>query len=516
MDLVLGAITDKNDPGFILMLGDEEKSTEMVGNIQRVRPDLDQKHWLAVLPPLQRNGAAIQPSLASEEYTRHIIDVVNKRLNAREAGDDYNFQGHIKLIVLFGHIGKEQHLLHLLESCRNLTVVRVVGDRANGRLEISKFQGWEAVPDRVDLTLSNSAEKVELTEIPVAAMYGKAYEIADQTLAAKGFAYVAVITTASLGLTSTCPNIRSTMYGGELGTVGSGKSVAIDRTKALFGLTEQDNRLLRTPYSDRGLAKICPGTEFKKRMICIDEGRVMMAKGNIENSSLIPLLCSLWSHNVEGGADKHGLEEVNVELSILMNIKVRGPEEFPEVFTHSTAHGFWDRCIFGVLGTEKWDFKEWEFDPAQDVCLPDITQPVVSAAVYEAAREWQAGIVERKRLREIVLRIAYITASLNGDMALTKEALEAAMCFCEWQESIRREYQPAQGADDYQVAYNAIEEAFRKRDWHANWRELSRKNNWNKYHGRVLTKLKSNLESDGTLGYIRDTKEHFWRGGNEE
>jgi|HubBroStandDraft_1064217.scaffolds.fasta_scaffold00047_16 hypothetical protein len=511
MDLIVGVITDKFDPGWILTIG--EGDAELVKNVRRVIPESDDKNWLAAKPPLERNGVVVPFSLASEEYTDHLIHLVNIK-NAKFTVADERIVGKIKMVLLFHQEGKEQGLLRLLAECRSLVVMRVIGNRANGRLEVSKFPGWESVPDTVDLSIKEDEQRDELTEIPDAAMYGRLKEIIDMALAPRGYSYPAAIIASSVFLQSNDCNIRATMYGGPVGDIGSGKTVATDRIRMLLGLNDQHPLIARMPYSDRGLSKVCPpGRENKKRLVVADEGRMMMAKGNIENSSLIPLLCSLWSRNVDGGADKHGVDELDVELSILMNIKASGPAEFPEVFSHSTAHGFWRRCIFGVRANEQWEFREWLFDPAESTIKLQLTQPNVSGAVYDWAREWQAGNEDRKLLREIALRTAYIASAVNQDMTLTRESLDAALRFCEWQEAIRKIYQPAQGADDYQVCYNAIEAAFKKHGGHANWRKLSQYGNWSKYYGRVLGTVKKNLEREGVIVEIKQAHEHYWNGG---
>ena len=69
---------------------------------------------------------------------------------------------------------------------------------------------------------------------------------------------------------------------------------------------------------------------------------------------------------------------------MLLNLKVRDASEFPEIFTHATSHGLWDRFLFGVLGDEQWRYTPWDFSAERDVFKLEPSTPQVPAEIFEA------------------------------------------------------------------------------------------------------------------------------------
>lgn len=63
--------------------------------------------------------------------------------------------------------------------------------------------------------------------------------------------------------------------------------------------------------------------------------------------------------------------------------------------------------------------------------------------VWDAKDGWAEQRPEsRRRLTEHFLRVALVTAALNGDREINKQRFEAALRFMEWQERIREIYRP--------------------------------------------------------------------------
>jgi len=65
------------------------------------------------------------------------------------------------------------------------------------------------------------------------------------------------------------------------------------------------------------------------------------------------------------------------------------------------------------------------------------------------------------------------------------------------------------GADEHQECVEAILAAFKKAKGAANWREISKRNNWHRRFPRVLAQVKRNLEANGDLVKDAKTGKHY-------
>jgi hypothetical protein len=83
--------------------------------------------------------------------------------------------------------------------------------------------------------------------------------------------------------------------------------------------------------------------------------------------------------------------------------------------------------------------------------------------VWDAKDEWGGNDPDRRRMTEHVLRVALVTAAVNGDSEITAPCLEAAFRFCEWQLRIRGAYHPGiaetKEAQCFEAVYEALREA---------------------------------------------------------
>ena len=70
----------------------------------------------------------------------------------------------------------------------------------------------------------------------------------------------------------------------------------------------------------------------------------------------------------------------------------------------------------------------------------------------------------RGRMSELVLRVAMVTAAVNGDMEITRPCLEAAFRFMEWQLRLRNTFKPGvaetKEAECYEAVYGALRERY--------------------------------------------------------
>jgi len=333
-------------------------------------------------------------------------------------------------------------------------------------------------------------------------MYGRLGDLARKIEVPLGFAYPAML---AVGAACDCrdlkDNVRGTLYVGLIGPIGNGKSVAMRRALQSL-LTVESAQERTTPGSDRGLIKLLANKGGKAVLLIQDEFRNTMAKCSIQGSSLASVLCDLWSEDIAGAADKKGVDECDVRLSILGNLACADGEEFADIFGLQTSRGLADRFVFGIAPPIK--YKPVEI--RQDLIVP---KPCVAPGwVFDRKHEWEGSNVDRRRLGEIALRIALITSAMNGDQEITTEAMNAALRFCEWQEQIRRQYQPGLSQDLDGKCTEAILVTLMNlpKGQSSTWSTLAKKKNWYKKFGvSRLTRVRSGLVQAGEIGFDEES-----------
>ena len=352
-------------------------------------------------------------------------------------------------------------------------------------------------------------ERKKLHAMPECAMYGWCAEKARELETPLGYAYPAIVTAVAAMINGTTRGIRPTMYTVLIGPVHCGKTETIKR--AIDSLLWPDPATVKwtVPGSDRGLINIFGGKKkddkdkdpvsnarfAKTHLLAQDEFRNTINKSNISGSSLAPTLCSLWSQDEAGAADKTGEHICLVKLNILGGLKADDPEEFAEVFGKESTAGLYDRCVYGIA-PKGWKWQPWEPKPAPR--MP--SNPAITPECYQMLARWRdTNPVSRGRLGEIALRIAYITAAANHDKTISTECMRCALEFAEWQESIRAGYRPGMGDAIDAQATNAILMVLEQLDgkW-VSWRELSTKKNWyRKYGASTLRRVREALQATG-------------------
>lgn len=400
--------------------------------------------------------------------------------------------GPTVLVTLFQEL-HEQYLEMVLEECPNLTVY-ALGDLDPENLTSVRFE--KRLKNQIVQSIPNIGED---------SMFGDAYLLSKSLQTPLGFSYISVLAAACAFGIELNGSIRPTLYSALLGDVGTGKSVAKNRAGQLFfganpidpdQVALHEQWLPRVPASDRGLYNILSRIEGKPACLAIDELRNMMGKGSIEGSTLMSVFCELWNADNAGVADKKGAVDVTVRLSMIGCLKVKNPAEFCSVFDYASAHGFYDRTVFAIE-TKQFDWTPWEY--ARKIEFQP-SKPIVPAEVYWRVNQWKKEQPGRGRLGEIVLRIAYITSAINRDEKITEKALYAAMKFGEWQEQIRKYFQPAAGEDKMDQLVALVEKAFLSQPGgEGRWRAISREQHWHRNYGRVLEPTKKMLISQGML-----------------
>ena len=386
-------------------------------------------------------------------------------------------------------------------------------------------------PEMVDDSEDDTAEPVHPVEVvrddpaprkrrgtmPESCMYGWLGQAARELETPLGFAYPAMLTVFAAQVTMEPKHVRPTLYTCLIGAVHCGKSETIKRAVKYMHFADPDTVKWTVPGSDRGLIKIFGDKkkdepkskdkdkadvpygmeEAKPKLLAQDELRNTIAKANIQGSSLPSTLCSLWSQDEAGAADKTGEHTALVRLNMLGALKADDAEDFEECFGKESTSGLYDRFVYGLAPRDGWKYTFWEREAVyrmpKAVSVPDYC--------YRMVDEWRE--FDRKvrgRLGEIALRIAYITSAANHDTAITIEAMRCALEFCEWQEYIRTTYKAGMGDSPDAICTNAILSILEKvkpGEW-VSWRELANKKSWyRKYGGRLLSSTRDAMAKSG-------------------
>ncbi len=363
--------------------------------------------------------------------------------------------------------------------------------------------GREPQPRSDEAAITN----VDPIHFPESCMYGWLANKARELETPLGFAYPAMLTVFAATITSEPSEVRPTMFTCLIGPVHCGKSETIKRAIASFDYFDSEVVKWTVPGSDRGLINIFGGKKkkdkeqpqgivgTKTRLLAQDELRNTIAKANISGSSLPSTLCSLWSQDEAGAADKTGEHAAMVKLNILGALKADDPEDFAEVFGKESTSGLYDRFVYGIA-PRGWKYNVWV--PNKEGRSP--SGPSFPPHCFKMLSEWRDQNPEvRGRLGEIALRVAYVSAAANHDKEINEVSMRAALEFVTWQESIRVGYRAGMGEGTDAQCTNAILSVLEKVEgkW-IKWREVAVKKNWyRKYGSRVLSATRDSLLKSG-------------------
>ena len=377
------------------------------------------------------------------------------------------------------------------------------------------------VPRRFEELFPNAVEvivKGKKTKIPVmpeSCMYGWLGQKARELDVPLGFAYPTVITVFA---GNNCPAgdyVRPTLYTALIGPVHCGKSLTMDRAVASFEFQHDGVVAEQTVASDRGLYNLFgvkkkkddeTVTLLKTHVLVQDELRDMLCKVGIQNSSLAPVLCKLFYKDSAGVAVKEGVHDVLVRLSILGGLKCKDAEEFSEVFGKQTNDGLYDRFIFAIAPPV--ENADWEWKPNKEVRFPKGVR--ISTATYAAVNEWCADGKkidrDRGRTKELVLRVALLTASANHEDVVTEECVRCAIKFGEWQEQVREQYKAGQATNLEGQCMEAVLDFFTLNPGKKyKWSDLGKIKSWYRKYSSCLERVRKQLIGDGVL--MEDTED---------
>ncbi len=309
------------------------------------------------------------------------------------------------------------------------------------------------LPDDIDAIINvTPAEGVAFDK---RALYGKLGDMAIATGLPLGWMYPSLLGVASaLNIRDRDGHVRSSMYVANLAPVGSAKSVVVEAAeKSIF--LPLETAQYSTPSSDRGLAKMI-GEDGNTVLLVSDEFRAVLGKCQIPNSTLAQMFCTLWGKDQAGVADKKGFDKCIGKLCVLGNIACEDPTDFAKVFGNSTVTGMYDRFLFGydtvAVKYRPLNIKTQFFTDEMVVRIP--------TWVWDAKDRWGGDEISRRRLTEYALRVALVTAAINGDKEITAPCLAAALRFVEWQERVRKKFRPGlaetKEAECLEAIYNAL------------------------------------------------------------
>ena len=158
--------------------------------------------------------------------------------------------------------------------------------------------------------------------------------------------------------------------------------------------------------------------------------------------------------------------------------------------------------------------------------------------VWDAKDAWVGENIARRRLGEHALRVALVTAALNGDKEITRDCFFAALRFVEWQERLRAEFRPGLAETKDAECLEAVYAALKAQREHQKktgeypkgadlvghkqedlWKlinyskVLSSKNLYRKY-GKLVTSVKATLVEDGFIEFVKEVD--YDEQGNEK
>ena len=352
------------------------------------------------------------------------------------------------------------------------------------------------------------------SEMPVECLYGWLGHTARLLGAPLSWAYTSCLSIfAGQGIDLAEPDfpVRPTLYACLLGGPGDGKSVTISRAKSILAPSPEHVRT-STPASDRGL--VCrinrstgqapDGTQGV--VLILDELCDLLAKVNIQGSSLAPIFCKLFYEDVGGSADKTGLHEVNVRLSLIGALAVRDPTEFQALLGSGTTAGLYDRFVFAP-GPKAWTWDRYWRAPDMLPRLPRATS--MARPQHDRLTRWaedkKAQGVILGRLVELAIRVALISASANHEDEVSDACITAAIHFAEWQYRVRGKYGPGEALNqDAQVSAAIIDAFFDEyhkcgRHDFLRWRTLANNKSFTRKFGSMTTRNRDALVAGGHL-----------------
>jgi hypothetical protein len=185
----------------------------------------------------------------------------------------------------------------------------------------------------------------------------------------------------------------------------------------------------------------------------IDEGKVLFGKAKAEGSSLLEYICSMFYMDSITSRRKGEKETSNVRMSSFLCLPIKSFEQFQEYFGEHISEGLMTRTIFCNLPIMLLPDDTWSRDHAD---LPEplnLTKELYVSLTRENMewsnwyKRWYAvnrPNIDTARISDIAVRVAVITAAINGESTVSWECWTAACAFVDWQITLKQELVPSE------------------------------------------------------------------------
>ena len=319
--------------------------------------------------------------------------------------------------------------------------------------------------------------------MPESCMYGWCGEFARTLDSPLDAAYPVVLAVAAGYGVPCAGRLRPNLMVNVVGKKGTGKTRVIERTLEGWNAPSASQVIRRYPGSEIGLIQLLGGKKAKDMdeadfvpkpyLLAQDEMRITFSKMGIQGSALPNAFNELFYRDDFGTASKQGHWTCCARLSVVGGLTCTGPDEFAEIYGEATAQGTHDRTVFAPF-PDNWEFDDlWEPNENDSFRFRRPGSVEVPREIYDTVKEWRKeDPASRRRLGELALRIALVTASMNHDQQVTPECLRRALEFCEWQELVRAQYKPSETDDLDGRAEQAIIRALEEHTSWVEWRDL--------------------------------------------
>jgi len=343
------------------------------------------------------------------------------------------------------------------------------------------------------------------------------------------YAWNALLSAASV-LMPGMGKIRTNLYTGLIGPVGSGKTSAFELAFWLLNIKEPVLMNLKAGSSE-GMAERIGDVGGAKRLVFVNELAHMLAKVNYEGSTFEQFLNDAYYQD---------LQELTVarRKQILFNcrLSLAGglPEnKFEELFGVGTAGGYHDRVCFGVCPTKRVPF-EWEPLDGISPLLPELSseqtsdddgfgaapeflrtvrpqQVTIEPDVWKEKSRWEKELGIGGRAAEAGIRTAIIVAAFDCRGTLCAADLGPALAFAQYQADVHRRFEPNPGKTNEAVItqkiLNYLTEHEPNGEKYLNRRKMFLSTHAYEFGPSVALRAMSSLESSGEIEQVKQGRE---------
>jgi hypothetical protein len=380
------------------------------------------------------------------------------------------------------------------------------------------------------------ALNLDLPDMPAEVLDGWLGDICRTHMAGFPLAYSwpALLTAASVLVPSLPGNVRTNLYVGLIGGVGTGKTSSFERAFWLLKLTKPPLLNLKSG-SGEGMAEFIGDLHGAKRLVFVNELAHLLAKVNYQGSTFEQFLNDAYYGDEQTLTIARGKKIV---FNCCMTLAGGLPEDkFDELFGAGTIGGFHDRALFGVCPTKfapfEWNPLEGESPIADELATPLVPESEspfgeeeshslrpqtvsVDRAVWAEKNRWQKEYGIGGRAAEAGIRAAIIAAAFDNRGTLRVENLGPALAFARYQEFVHKRYAPNPGKTNEGICSHKILAYLKQHapapecEW-LNRRSVILATNCHDYGPGVAIRACLGLESVGEVEQSKSGRQHLVR-----